>query len=230
LWVVFPVAVFLLVGLCVAAAIFRAREVGTRSEAVGPARAHEDDPLDVAWKRRIGQFQEMPEFREALARSSSPEEPVPLVRALSAKGAARLPDDALLQRVSLLSAVVERADVTTCAAIFRNTPTAEQLHAAFLKLDPEALDAWIDLTARGAVAELKQAEGPSVSETDVTDALAALVKGLPPDEGERLSSALDDVVHASDEDACWAAKTLYGKVTRMGDPYDRILARALARD
>ncbi len=223
------VAGLLLVGLCIRVGL-RARQVGDGSEPVGAARQHEDDPLEVAWKRTVGQFQAMPEFRDLLARSPSPQEPVQLIRALATKGAARLPDDALLQRVSLMRAVVERADVVTCAAIFRNSPTVEQLHTAFLKLDPDALDAWIELTARSAMAELKQVEAPSVSETEVTDALAALVGGLPADEGERLSRVLDDTAQASDENACWAAKTLYGNVTRMGDPHGRVLARALARD
>ena len=223
------VAGLLLVGLCIRVGL-RARQAGDGSEPVGAARQHEDDPLEVAWKRTVGQFQAMPEFRELLARSPSPQEPVQLIRALATKGAARLPDDALLQRVSLMRAVVERADVVTCAAIFRNSPTVEQLHTAFLKLDPDALDAWIELTARSAMAELKQVEAPSVSETEVTDALAALVGGLPADEGERLSRLLDDTAQASDENACWAAKTLYGNVTRMGDPHGRVLARALARN
>src|SRR6059036_4230701 len=98
--VAFAVAGLLLVGL-VAAGIrvgLRARQVGTRSEPVGAARQHEDDPLEVAWKRTVGQFQDMPEFRELLALSPSPDEPVELIRALATKGAARLPDDALLQR------------------------------------------------------------------------------------------------------------------------------------
>ena len=227
--VAIAIAGLLLVGLCIRVGL-RARQVGTRSEPAGTPRQHEDDPLEVAWKRTVGQFQEMAEFRELLAQSSSPQEPVQLIRALATKGAARLPDDALLQRVSLMRAVVERADVVTCAAIFRNSPTVEQLHTAFLKLDPDALDAWIELTARSAMAELKQVEAPSVSETEVTDALAALVGGLPADEGERLSRVLDDTAQASDENACWAAKTLYGNVTRMGDPHGRVLARALARD
>src|SRR2546422_3333630 len=218
-WFVFPLAVFLLVGLSVRAAVLHARQ--------DQALAVEDDPLDAAWKRRTEQFQEMPEFRELLAQSSNPEDPVQTLRRLSTKGLVRLPDEALLQRVTLLTALVTRADVEACAAIFRNSSTPEQLHAAFLKLDPDALDAWVDLAARGAKAELEQTEPPSVSEVETTDALSALVKALPPDEGDRLSKVLDGVAQSSDEDACWAARTLYAKVTRMGEPYDRILARAL---
>ena len=227
-WFVFPVALFLVVALCVRVAILRTQPVDNRGKPAEGGK-HVDDRLDVAWKRRIGQFQQMPEFRELLARSAPPEEPVQLIRALSTKGVARLSDDELLHRVALLTALVGRADVETCAAIFRDSPTAEQLHAAFLKLDPDTLDAWLDLAARGAMAELQRTEAPSVSETQTTDALSALVKTLPPDDGNRLSKVLEDVSQSSDAEACWAARTFYGKVSGIGEPYDRILARALVR-
>ena len=125
------VAGLLLVGLCIRVGL-RARQVGDGSEPVGAARQHEDDPLEVAWKRTVGQFQAMPEFRELLARSPSPQEPVQLIRALATKGAARLPDDALLQRVSLMRAVVERADVVTKAYLIAlcRPPTKENWRRA----------------------------------------------------------------------------------------------------
>ena len=229
LWFVFPVALLLVVALCVRVAIRRTLPADSPGEVAG-AGEHVDDRLDIAWKRRIGQFQEMPVFRELLARSAAPEDPVQLVRALSMKGLARLSDDDLLHRAALLTALVGHADVGTCAAIFRDSPTAEQLHAAFLKLDPDTLDDWVDLAARSAMAELQQTEAPSVSETQTTDALSALVKALPPDDGQRLAKVLEDVSQSSDEDACWAARTFYGRVTGIGGPYDRILARTLVRD
>jgi hypothetical protein len=230
LWIVFPLAVFLLVGLSIRASIRHAPPVEESSESVGIDHPDEGDPLDMAWKRRLARLQEEPEFHDLLAGASNPEDAVQKIRDLSTKGISRLPDEALLQRVSLLATLVGRADEQTCAAILRNSPTTAQLHAAFLNLDREALDAWVDLIARAAEAELKKSEAPTVSEAQTTNALDALVHSFPPEESERLSNVLAGVADASDADACWAAKTFYAKIVVIGEPYDRILARGLVRD
>src|SRR5262249_59750858 len=129
----------------------RARPLEEPNEPASTDHPRDDDPLDAAWKRKIAQLQGVPEFHEVLGRSSGQEDAAQAVRELAMKGISRLPDEALLQRVSLLATLVGRADEQTCAAIFRNSPTAAQLHAAFLNLDRDALDAWVDLIARAAL-------------------------------------------------------------------------------
>ena len=229
LWVVFPVAVFLLVGFAVRAAIHRAPAAEEASEPAGAEHPGEGDPLDLAWKKKIEELRKKPESRALLGESSEQAEAVDTIRSLSTTGNQRLPDDALLRRVSLLTTLVGRVDLETCAAIFRNSATSEQLHAAFLKLDPDGLDAWVDLTVRAAQAELAQTEAPTVSEDDTKNATNALVNALPPEDGKRLATVLADVPASSDDDACWAARTLYAKVPKMGEPYDRIIARGLVQ-
>ena len=220
-WFVVPLAVLALVGLCARTAFVRGRPLDA---------AHEADPVDAAWERHVGEFRELPAFREALARSADPGNPLPTLRALAMKGLRRLPDDALVKRVALLTALVGRVDHRTCAAIFRNSATPEELHAAFFLLDSHTLDAWVDIAARAAMAELQQADVPAtVDQVETSDAVSALEKGLPPDEGDRLGRVLDGAADASDDEACWAARTLYGNILRIGEPYDRILARALVQ-
>jgi hypothetical protein len=154
---------------------------------------------------------------------------------LAQKGIARLDHATLEKRLEILAAVSEKVDVPQCAVLARggNPNDAQAMSAAMLqgleRLPPAQIDAWFDMSLKATNAQLSNTPPQPVAPADVQAAMGSLVQALPADEQQRLMKVLPQIAQANDEDACWAARTLYKQALATKEPQRGQLAWVFAQ-
>ncbi|MBN6148998.1 hypothetical protein JR065_01490 [Xanthomonas sp. AmX2] len=143
---------------------------------------------------------------------------------LAQKGIARLDAAALEQRLKIIAAVTEAAPVAQCAVLARggDAKNAQAMSDAMLqgleRLPPAQIDAWFDISFQATDAQLSQRPPQPVAPAQVEAAMGKLITALPGEQQQRLARVLPQIASASDEDACWAARTLYREALAMDQP------------
>lgn len=146
-------------------------------------------------------------------------------------GLNRLSDEQLVQRMELLSRMVERAEATDCAAVGRGDLPQESLGRLVNGMDDASLQRFSDIVASALAAELRQSPEPRTSaEEDVTQAFVEINSGIGSAQAQRLADNLQDLGALTDEEACWTTRTLYRQGSALQDRDRRTLALALTND
>jgi hypothetical protein len=188
-------------------------------------------------KFRVTEYQArvdaIPEFGERAKEAQTPDERLKLALRLSRQGMHRLPDSAVVAVAQVKAKLLGAADSAACAGIARNTDLGavlESYPAELARLDTASANAWMRLSYRAALAELKQEPPRQPSEEEVTTAMAALIATLPAPQRDRFANALSEKAGTKDTDLCWAGRTLYRKLVAMREPARGVLARAVLTD
>ena len=168
-----------------------------------------------------------PKFVEMLGGDDSPASLERLSQTLTAQGLRRLDEPQLVGRAATIGEMLVSADVVTCAAWARGTPTPEQVAQGLLRLDSPRRQLFFSVGLAAALAELAGTPAPEMTLQERVSAIAALGQGRSSAEHERLKRTLAAPAQASDEQACWAARTVYTTVPSMPAPHRAILARML---
>jgi hypothetical protein len=143
-------------------------------------------------------------------KGKKPEEARATGQQLAARGAARLRPDDLKQRAELMLTFTDRAGKKVCGAWARGTVTPEQTTKMVAQLDSADFDAWMRLSVRAMVAEVRgKPKAFSGSDKDLTKMFGDLAKTMTPAENQRFGDVMSRFDKASHEDACWFGQQLY---------------------
>ena len=183
-------------------------------------------PYDRVSQRVYARLDQVPEWRQrtqGLSRADKDK----LGFELSQKGSARLDDESLESLTVWLGEALANADTPACAAMLRGTATPAQLRHALEKLDRASLEAYMDASFDAIVAELRDVQAPKVSSGEHEAAARALLERVPKDWRPRLLGILRMPRFRSDEEVCWAGRTVTYYATSLSDRDRRVLMRAL---
>ena len=142
------------------------------------------------------------------------------------RGLARLDDGSLVARALLLRTMIEKANVSSCAALSRGTISEAQLFGVLEQLQQSDMEKWVGLVTDAALAELKNSASPLISEPQVQEAYTNLLARLRVEDAERMNSVFTSAGQVPDEEQCWAERTFLRALTNLSEPYRSILARA----
>jgi hypothetical protein len=143
-------------------------------------------------------------------KGKKPEEARAAGQQLAARGAARLKGDDLKRRAELMLAFTDRAGPKVCGAWSRGSATPQQTFDMLAKLDSTEFDAWMLLSVKAMVAEVKNKPKPFAgSQDDMTKMFGALARAMTPAESQRFNDVMTGFDQASTEDACWFGQQLY---------------------
>jgi hypothetical protein len=185
----------------------------------GAARAELVDEL-------FGPVLERPELR-ARAQGLSGAEQQALLFELARDGVARLPDEALLERLALLREVAASGDEATCAMVLVGGPpaAAAELLAA---LDDGTLRRWLALSRDAVLANLRGDPARPLAPEDAERARAALVGALSPADAERFDAALRAPAGLSRREACALARATLEAAAALPAADRQLVARLFA--
>jgi hypothetical protein len=140
----------------------------------------------------------------------------------------RLGDEQLETRAVLIRDTLARPDVEGCATAARGLPVPSEIGAPmFERLGPELQEAWIDLLAEAAAAELASVKPPPADQAGGAAALQAVADGLPQEEQAPFKRVLGFPIMASENDLCWATRALYAELPKLGAGERRVLLRVM---
>lgn len=143
-------------------------------------------------------------------KGKKPEEARATGQQLASRGAARLKHDDLKRRAELMLTFTDRAGTKVCGAWARGTVTPEQTSKMVAQLDSTDFDAWMRLSVRAMVAEVRgKPKAFSGSEKDLKKMFEDLAKAMTPAENQRFGDVMSRFDKASAEDACWFGQQLY---------------------
>jgi hypothetical protein len=184
--------------------------------------------LQEAFFRQIDRRSPTPQMRDrlrALARSGAGDS----VQSLVAQGLVRLDDATLIRRMELMSVMLEESDVPICAAIARGTPGSGQMTLAMAELEGPDLEDWVGVLVEAQIAQLEQREIMFMRPGTAVQSIQTAIAALPDSDETRMDDVLGRFATASDADACWAGRALFGQGAALQDPERRAFARALVQ-
>lgn len=152
-----------------------------------------------------------------------------LILELEGDGFFRLDDESLLALASVLKEDLARVEVPVCADMTRRDQAPAGVRQLVERGGPGTRETWLDLTFKAIVAELKKVEVAQVSEAEAQAAVNALMAQVPTDRQMPLVSILDHPKLRSDEEVCWAGRTMSYYVAALSDRDKRILMRYIFR-
>ena len=186
------------------------------------------NPWDRESLRLLKRLDQVPEWQQR-TRGLSRMEKDKIGFDLSGKGSSRLDDETLLFLASVLRDGLAKIDESVCAAMLRSSATPAQLRQALEKLDAASLERYMDAAYNAIVAELKGVPPPSVSPEEQAAAARALLEQVPKDWRPRLVQILQMPKFRSDEEVCWAGRTVTYYLTSLSDRDQRVMMRALVQ-
>jgi exonuclease III len=114
-----------------------------------------------------------------------------------------------------------------------NPSDAQAMSTAMLQgleaLPPAQIDQWFEISLKATDAQLSNTPPQTVAPADVQAAMNTLISSLPADQQQRLLKVLPQMAQANDEDACWAARTLYKQTLATKEPVRGQLAWVFAQ-
>ena len=152
-------------------------------------------------------------------------------------GMNRLDDEALLARLDLHLELLNIADIYVCGSLFRppvefdgGRARREKIFKLVEELPSDLRNQWIDLSVASASAEIRQnPPKKSVSDVELQKTLLDVLATLGPEDHKRIMNDLRIMPTLGDEEACWAARTMYSLIGRTADRNAKaIIARGIA--
>jgi len=144
---------------------------------------------------------------------------------LAMSGLGRLELPVLERRSLLIGDLLQKLSVPDCAAMAKVTTPAEaarngeRIIETLAVMPQAAIDEWFDIAYEATVAELQQRPLTKVEPAEVDAAAVALVQLVPTDaERQRLGRVMSNLPAASNDDACWAVRTMYEYAPKLPEP------------
>jgi hypothetical protein len=148
---------------------------------------------------------------------------------LAARGAARLKHDDLKRRAELMLTFTDRAGKKVCGAWARGTVTPEQTTKMVAQLDSADFDAWMLLSVRAMVAEVRgKPKAFDGSDKDLKKMFGALAEVMTPADNQRFGDVMGRFDKASHEDACWFGQQIYRAALALDGKKREHVLRTLA--
>ena len=159
--------------------------------------------------RGLGRLEQPAAFEQAF-KGKTPEEARASGAQLGARGVVRLSAEDLKYRAELLVDFTGRANTKTCGKWSRGGVSGEEVIAMIAQLDSVALDDWVDLSLRAAMAEVRQKPaGFAGTQADIAKLFERLPSTMTEKESERFHTVMARFDKASPKDACWFGRQLY---------------------
>jgi hypothetical protein len=159
--------------------------------------------------RGLGRLEEPAAFEQAF-KGKSQEEARASGAQLAARGVVRLSAEDLKYRAELLVDFTGRANTKTCGKWSRGGVSGEEVIAMIAQLDSVALDDWVDLSLRAAMAEVRQRPAAFAgTQADIAKLFEQLPSTMTEKESERFHTVMVKFDTASPKDACWFGRQLY---------------------
>jgi hypothetical protein len=189
----------------------------------------ESSPLHAPFDRVLRKFADDPRYMARFKHLDRSERQRAALE-LSRSGTARLDHATLEQRLDLLAALIENVDVPHCALSVRGDPNnGAAMLKGLEKLPPPQIERWFSISMKAIDAELNKTPPQPVAPAQVQAAMESLVRSLPEDQQQRLVRILPQITKASDDDACWAVRTMYRQALTMAEPVRGQLAWVFAQ-
>ena len=159
--------------------------------------------------RGLGRLEEPAAFAQAF-KGKTQEEARASGAQFAARGVVRLSAEDLKYRAELLVEFTGRANTKTCGKWSRGGVSGEEVIAMIAQLDSVALDDWVDLSLRAAMAEVRQKPAAFAgTEADIATLFQRLPSTMTEKESERFHTVMAKFDKASPKDACWFGRQLY---------------------
>jgi hypothetical protein len=155
-----------------------------------------------------------------------------IVAQLINDGLRRLPIEDLKRRSELKQRIVEIANTSSCASIVRGAATVpNSVLEQFGKVEEGSLREWFALQERALLASVRRERAlAQPADRQIMRSLEEVLSQLPVDAARRLRHGLSNLASISDEEACWAGRTLLGGVNRLPEPSRSIAVMAVATE
>jgi hypothetical protein len=144
-------------------------------------------------------------------------------------GFRRLDDSALLAKLELDRKILAAADTASCAAFSRGRISQAQLNDVLGLLQVHDMELWFDLTFRAMKADIEGAPEHPVNEERLGQLMPSLLSALPERDSQKFRRVLADYNGASDEQVCWAERTVRDRIAELDIGQRLDWALALAR-
>ncbi len=199
-----------------------------------PASLAPASPLEASMQRFVGRLLDLPEVKPMLSNPASRLWLQANAMQISAAGLPRLDDVALEKRAVLLARLATAAPLDICVFIARGNPNpSAALKSRFMgelgKLPAGQADLWFDLALAAIAAELRKDPMPELTNEATAAAFAAFFASLPADAAQKVDAIFARFDAASDNDACWATRTIYSQMLKLEAPHKATLIRVFAR-
>ncbi|WP_147448617.1 hypothetical protein [Corallococcus terminator] len=143
-------------------------------------------------------------------------------------GMNRLSDKDLVDRMELLSQMVEKLGVKDCAAFGRGGINPEVLGRMFNLMDDASLQRFSGIVVNAMAADLRQSPpARKALQEDVEQAFMEMGTHLTQEDAQRMADNLQDMASLPDDEACWTARLLYREGSELKGRNRRNLALAL---
>lgn len=129
---------------------------------------------------------------------------------LAMRGVQRLSAEDLRRRAELMLEFTGRASATACGDWARGKANRDDMVAMVAQLDSVALDAWVGLSMRATVAEVRQKPAAfQGTGADLSRVFERLPNAMTKAEAEQFHAVAATFERASPEDACWFGRQVY---------------------
>ena len=146
------------------------------------------------------------------------------------RGAKSLDGPILVGATTAMARALPQLDTHSCAQALRERTTydaglSEKMRGAFEQVSPRHHAALMTFYLQALKAEVDNAPERSIDEAALRSALNNLASQYQGQYAERFVNAMSNKTAATDEDLCWAGKTLLHGITLMGDHDREVLSR-----
>ena len=165
-----------------------------------------------------------PDVKWRLSAAGSPAERRKVANELLDAGTQRLSDDDLINMLALFGIAISRLPVPVCAANLSGKSSLSEDEILAL-LDQHGADLLLDIAARAAIAEHRGAPPPR--KPPPGNVHARLMDKVSAEDAARVKRALDNRQTASDDELCWAFRTMINTTVRLSRDDQAAVAREI---
>lgn len=191
-----------------------------------------EDPLLIQKARELNnRIVAMPEFEKWFKKKGikpTQQNAALAIISLSRQGVERLDDEMLAEWITLMNRMLLRLDYSTCASLAVGEVNPIQQIAALETLFPNELSVMMEISFRAVAADLKGYPIIKIKEENLKQAGNTFLKSLSKKEIVRLRSAFTSTSQLPKHEICWAARTIYSKISSLETHARQILTRALS--
>lgn len=145
-------------------------------------------------------------------------------------GVARLDDARLRAYFVAWGDMLARVDLSTCAAIARGEVEPDVMQIALSYIPAREAGGFLDALLTAEAAEQQHAEIPPLDSAAAVLADSAFFASLSDEDQQRYVRVSRGGDQLSDEDRCWAGRTVFGKVGTLAEPHATVWARSVAHE
>lgn len=172
---------------------------------------------------------ELPRFRKAFEDVDEEERAFRTGAMISTRGYPRLDDATIDTLARLRGRLLERLSTRECAQIARGDVSSTSTPELLARLDTLDLRRILSIGHRASLAELSNPPLPRATESEMQEAWASVGEALAPREVDRFL-AFVETSSPSDEELCWAERTVWRVMPDLDARDKKVLLRMIAQE